>query len=48
MLLYDEPRETSMVELASLLDLSPTAVGGQLRRSSARLIEDVLLDDDRE
>ncbi len=38
----------SMAELASLLDLSPTAVGGQLRRGSARFIEDVLLDDDGE
>lgn len=45
---YDEPRETSLEELAALLDISPTAVSGRLRRGSARLIEEVLLDDDNE
>lgn len=42
---YDEPRETSLEELAEFLDISPTAVGGRLRRGSARLVESVLLDD---
>lgn len=42
---FDEPRETSLEELASLLDISSTAVSGRLRRGSARLIEAVLLDD---
>ena len=45
---YDEPRETSLEELAALLDISPTAVSGRLRRGSARLVEEVLLDADRE
>lgn len=43
---YDDPRETSLEELAELLDISPTAVSGRLRRGSARLIEAVLLDED--
>lgn len=42
---FDEPRETSLEELASLLDISSTAVSGRLRRGSARLIEAVLLED---
>lgn len=45
---YDEPRTASLEELAALLDISPTAVSGRLRRGSARLIEAVLLDDDPE
>lgn len=44
---FDEPRETSLEELASLLDISSTAMSGRLRRGSARLIEEVLLDDDQ-
>ena len=43
---YDEPREMSLVELAELLEISPTAVSGRLRRGSARLIEEVLIDED--
>ena len=43
---YDEPRRMSLEGLASLLDISPTAVSGRLRRASARLIEKVLLDDE--
>lgn len=43
---YDEPRETFLEDLAELLDVSPTAVSGRLRRGSARLVEEVLLDDD--
>jgi predicted DNA binding protein len=42
---YDDPRETSLEELAELLDISPTAVSGRLRRGSARLIETVLLEE---
>lgn len=42
---YDEPREASLEELGEFLDISPTAVGGRLRRGSARLVETVLLDD---
>lgn len=45
---YDDPRETSLVDLAELLDISPTALSGRLRRGSARLIEQVLIEDDRE
>jgi predicted DNA binding protein len=45
---YDEPRRTSLEGLASLLEISPTAVSGRLRRASARLVEAVLLDDDRD
>lgn len=45
---YDEPRESSLEELATLLDISPTAVSGRLRRGSARLIEDVLIDDEED
>lgn len=44
---YDEPREISMEELASLLDISCTAISGRLRRGSGRLIEEVLIDEDR-
>lgn len=43
---YDEPRETSLAELAALLDISQTAVSGRLRRGSARLVEEVLVDAD--
>ena len=39
---YDEPREVSVGELASMLDISDTAMSGRLRRGSARLIEETL------
>lgn len=39
---YDEPRETSLEELGSVLGLSRTAVSGRLRRASSRLIEEHL------
>lgn len=39
---YDEPREISLEELGALLGISPTAVGGRLRRASARLVEQCL------
>lgn len=45
---YEEPREASLEELTDFLDISPTAVSGRLRRGSARLIEEVLIDDDRD
>lgn len=43
---YDNPRQTSLEELASTLGISSTSVSGRLRRGSARLIEAVLVDDD--
>ena len=45
---YDEPRRTSLEKLASLLGISPTAASGRLRRASARLVEEVLLGDERD
>lgn len=42
---YDEPRETSLKELASFLGISRTAVSGRLKRGSAQLIEEVLIND---
>jgi predicted DNA binding protein len=43
---YDEPRRLSLEELTEYLDISPTAASGRLRRASARLIEEVLIDDE--
>ena len=43
---YDEPRQISLEELASILGISNTAVSGRLNRGSARLIEDILIDDE--
>lgn len=43
---YDEPRETSLEELGSMLGLSRTAVSGRLRRASSQLIEEHLDNDD--
>jgi predicted DNA binding protein len=43
---FDDPRNASLEELASTLDISTTAVSGRLRRASARLIEDVLMEED--
>lgn len=45
---YDEPREAFLEDLAELLDVSRTAISGRLRRGSANLIEEVVLDDERE
>ncbi len=39
---FSEPRETSLEELAAELDISPTAVGGRIRRGTERLIETTL------
>jgi predicted DNA binding protein len=41
---YDEPREISLEGLADILDVSPTAVSGRLRRGSTRLVEEILID----
>ena len=43
---YDEPREATLDDLATLFDISRTAVSGRLRRGSAALIEEALLDAD--
>lgn len=43
---YDEPRGILLEELADLLDISQSAVSGRLRRGSARLVEEVLVDDE--
>jgi len=42
---YDEPRETSLEELGSILGISRTAVSGRLKRASSRLIEERLDDE---
>ena len=42
---FDEPRRTSLEELATKLDVSSTAVGGRIRRGTAKLIDAVLLTD---
>lgn len=44
---YDEPRQISLEGLASILDISPTAVSGRLRRGAATLTEATLAEDDR-
>lgn len=43
---YDEPRESSLEELASMLNITPSAVSGRLRRGSAQLIETILVEDE--
>jgi predicted DNA binding protein len=43
---YDDPREITLEGLSELLGISRTAVSGRLRRGSARLIEDVLIDEE--
>jgi len=40
---FAEPRETSLEELAGLLDLSPSAVGGRLRRGLRALVGGTLV-----
>jgi predicted DNA binding protein len=42
---YDDPRRISLEELTEYLEVSPTAASGRLRRASARLVEEVLVDD---
>jgi len=43
---FMEPRQTSLEELAELLDLSPSAVGGRLKRGMRVLIEEAFVDHD--
>lgn len=43
---YDEPRDISLEGLSEILGISQTAVSGRLRRGSARLIEESLVDTD--
>jgi len=45
---YEEPREITLDELAGLLDVSRTAVGGRLRRGEKHLVETILVEDERE
>lgn len=40
---FEEPRETSLEELAAMLDISPAAVGGRIRRGTAVLINTMLV-----
>ena len=42
---FEEPRRISLEELAEMLDISPTAVGGRIRRGTATLVETVLADE---
>lgn len=42
---FEEPRETSLEELAERLDISPTAVGGRIRRGTGQLVETTLLEE---
>lgn len=42
---FEEPRETSLEELATHLDISPTAVGGRLRRGMGKLVETTLFEE---
>jgi hypothetical protein len=42
---FDEPRETSLEELAEELGISPTAVGGRIRRGVAALVETSLVEE---
>jgi len=42
---FEEPRGTSLQALAEDLGISPTAVGGRIRRGTSRLIERTLIDD---
>lgn len=42
---FEEPRDISLEELAEILDISPTAVGGRIRRGTAALIETILPDE---
>ena len=44
---FEEPREASLSDVAESLEISPTAVGGRIRRGTAELVETVLLDDGR-
>ena len=39
---FEEPRDISLEELSDILDLSPTAVGGRIRRGMAELVATML------
>jgi predicted DNA binding protein len=41
---FEEPRAISLEGLADILDISPTAVGGRIRRGTAALIESTLIE----
>lgn len=43
---FEEPRESSLQELAEELGISPTAVGGRIRRGTSRLVERTLIEDE--
>ncbi|MFB6107462.1 MAG: helix-turn-helix domain-containing protein [Haloplanus sp.] len=43
---FKEPREVSLAELATELGISPTAVGGRIRRGTDRLVERTLADEE--
>ncbi|WP_435180307.1 helix-turn-helix domain-containing protein [Halorussus sp. AFM4] len=42
---FEEPRDVSLEELAEVLDISPTAVGGRIRRGTAELVRTSLLEE---
>ncbi|EMA48225.1 helix-turn-helix domain-containing protein [Halococcus salifodinae] len=42
---FEEPREARLADIADELDLSPTAIGGRIRRGTAKLVETTLFDD---
>ncbi|RJT07816.1 MULTISPECIES: helix-turn-helix domain-containing protein [Halococcus] len=42
---FEEPRQISLEGLAEKLDISPTAVGGRLRRGVAALLETTLIEE---
>lgn len=42
---FEEPREAHLSDIAQSLGLSPTAIGGRIRRGTAKLIETALIRD---
>ena len=42
---FEEPRRASLADLAEELDISPTAVGGRIRRGTAALVETSLIEE---
>lgn len=44
---FEEPREASLADLAEVLGISPTAVGGRIRRGTAELVESALVEEER-
>ncbi len=42
---FEEPRAISLAELADILDISPTAVGGRIRRGTAELVGTTIMQD---